>query len=200
MRPFVSALLLAAGGSTRLGRPKQLLPFRDTTLLGWVVAQVSAAASLDETIVVLGGAAADVRRRVDFRGAKVVENPAFGHGCASSYRAGIEALDPRAEAVAVILGDQPSVDATPIDSVVEAWRSDPHPITLASYRERPGHPMVFARALFPDLVALRGDKAAWKLIDAGPGATRLVPIDRPFPADVNTQEDYDALVRPPWLT
>jgi len=199
MRPFVSGLVLAAGGSTRLGQPKQLLPFRGTTLLAWVIARVSAAASLDEVVVVVGGAAAEVRRRVEFGVARVVENPAFGEGCASSYRAGIEALDPRSEAVTVVLGDQPETDGAVIDPVVRTWRESRDPIVLAAYRGRPGHPMVFARPLFPDLIALKGDKAAWKLVDRHPDSVRLVPVDRAAPVDVNTWEDYEALQSGPAL-
>lgn len=195
MRPFVSALVLAAGASTRLGRPKQLLPFGSTTILGAVVAEVSAAAALDELVVVIGGAAADVRRHVQLGTAKVVENPGFSEGCSSSYRTGIAALDPRAEAVAVVLGDQPGVSRAAIDEVVGHWRRTRERIALASYQGHEGHPLVFARSLFDDLVALRGDKAAWKIVDAHRASIRLVALDRPHPRDVNTREDYEALLR-----
>ena len=76
MRPFVSGLVLAAGASTHLGQPKQLLPFGDTTLLGHVVAEARAAAALDEVIVVIGGAAAEVRARVDDAKARAVRRRA----------------------------------------------------------------------------------------------------------------------------
>ena len=192
-RPFVSGLVLAAGTSSRLGQPKQLLPFGPTTLLGHVVAEVRSAHALDERIVIIGAAAGTVRRQVDFAGATVVENPEFGEGCAASYRTGLGSIDARADAVAVVLGDQPGVEAAVIDTVVEAWRREPSPIACAAYRGRPGHPLVFARALFPLLEALRGDKAAWKILDAHPDWIRPVPIDRPAPADVNTWEAYQAL-------
>ena len=197
MRPFVSALVLAAGASTRLGQPKQLLPLGPTTLLGRVVAEARAAAALDEVVVVIGGAAAEVRRRIDFGGARVVENPEFSQGCASSYRTGIAALDARAEAVAVLLGDQPGLDRAVIDTVVGEWRRTRDRITLASYRGREGHPLVFARALFERLAALRGDKAAWKLVDAARDRIRPVPVDGPHPRDVNTWLEYEALLRDP---
>jgi molybdenum cofactor cytidylyltransferase len=195
MRPFVSGLVLAAGGSTRLGQPKQLLPLGSTTLLGRVISEVKAASGIDEVVVVIGGAATEVRRRVDFGGARVVENPEFGQGCASSYRMGIAALDTRAEAVSVLLGDQPGVGPQVIDAVVDEWRRMRDRIVLAAYRGREGHPLVFARALFGRLIALRGDKAAWKIVDAHRDQVRLVPIDRPLPSDVNTWQQYEALLR-----
>ena len=197
MRAFVSGLVLAAGASTRLGQPKQLLPFGTTTLLGKVVAEARASAALDEVIVVLGGAAAEVRQQVDLTGAIVVENPEFTTGCSSSYRTGIGALEPRAEAVAILLGDQPGVDHTVIDTVVDQWRRTRDRILLAAYRTREGHPLVFARELFDQLVVLQGDKAAWKIVDARRAEIRAVAVDRPHPRDVNTWEEYEQLLRGP---
>lgn len=195
MRPFVAGLVLAAGASTRLGRPKQLLPFGGTTMLGRVLGEACAASALDQVVAVIGGAAAEVRQHVDFGSAIVAENPEFGEGCASSYRTGLAALDRRAEAVAVVLGDQPGVDRTVIDLMADAWRANRGVITLASYRQRLGHPMVFDRSLFGALAALQGDKAAWKIVDAHPEWVREVPFDRPYPFDVNTWEEYEALLK-----
>jgi molybdenum cofactor cytidylyltransferase len=191
VRPFVSGLVLAAGASSRLGRPKPLLPFGETTLLGRVLARVRAAA-LDETVVVLGAAAAEIRRQVDLSHVIVAENPDFAEGCASSYRTGLDALDPRADAVAVLLADQPGIDTASIDAVLVAWRRRPTEIALASYRGRAGHPLIFARSLFAPLAELRGDKAAWKIVDAHPQWVQTVPLDQPAPADLNTWEAYEA--------
>jgi len=193
MRPFVSGLVLAAGASTRVGQPKQLLPLGSTTLLGAVIAHATTATSLDQVVVVIGAAAARVREHVDFGQATVVENPEFGDGCASSYRTGIAALDPRAEAVAVLLGDQPEVTASVIDTVVAEWRRAPAPVMLASYRGREGHPLLFSRTLFDVLVGLRGDKAAWKIVDQHRSWMRSVPLDHPHPRDVNTWSEYLSL-------
>ncbi len=112
-RKFVSGLVLGAGASSRFGQPKQLLPFRGGALLGWVINQAERATGLDEVIVVLGRAVEEIREKVVFGNAKVVENPVFGSGCASSYRAGIGALDPRSDAIMILLGDQPGVDPDP---------------------------------------------------------------------------------------
>ena len=193
----MSGLVLAAGTSSRLGQPKQLLPFGDGTLLGHVVGQARAAAALDEVIVVIGGAAAEVRARVDFHGARVIENPEFGEGCSASYRTGLGIVDPRAQAVAILLGDQPGVDPRVIDTVVEEWRRTRDRIMLASYQGREGHPLIFASALFDQLAALQGDKAAWKIVDARRAEIRAVLVDRPHPRDVNTRAEYEALVHDP---
>ena len=190
MSRFISGLILGAGASTRLGRPKQLLPFRGTTLLGWAIAQAEQAAALDEVIVVLGRAADEIREQVNFGNAKVVINPVFGEGCASSYRAGINALDPRSQAIMILLGDQPGVDPDIINRVADEWQQGNNQIALACYQGRKGHPMLFARPLFDKLVGLHGDKAAWKIVDANPGLTEEVAFERPFPEDINTWEDF----------
>jgi molybdenum cofactor cytidylyltransferase len=190
MRKFISGLILGAGASSRFGTPKQLLPFKETTLLGWVIRQAKRATSLDEVIVVVGRAAEEIRAKVDLGGVKVVENPVFGEGCSSSYRAGIGALDPRSEAILIILGDQPGVDPETINRMADEWRQGDGQIALASYQGRKGHPMLFAKPLFDQLVGLHGDKAAWKLVDANPDLVRLILFDRPFPEDIDTPEDF----------
>ena len=159
-------------------------------MLGWVIAQAERARSLGEVVVVLGRAADEIRERVDFRNAKVVDNPVFTQGCSSSYRAGIGAVDPRAAAVMIILGDQPGVTPEIIDGVAEHWRQGDKQIVLASYQGRLGHPMLFAKPMFDKLTVLHGDKAAWKLVDANPDLLSEVPFDRPFPEDIDTEEDF----------
>ena len=193
MRKFISGLVLGAGASTRLGQSKQLLPYRGTTLLEWAVAQARRAGELDEVVVVLGRAADEIRMRVDFDGAKVVDNPVFGEGCSSSYRAGIGAIDQKSDAIMILLGDQPGVGPRIIGRVAEAFRQRADQIVLAAYRGRKGHPMVFARPLFDKLVDLHGDKAAWKLVDANHDLVGVAKIDLPFPEDINTLEDFNRL-------
>jgi len=194
MRKFVSGLILGAGASQRFGEPKQLLPFADTTLLGWVVRQARSALRLDEVIVVLGRSAGEIRERVDFGNARVVENPVFIEGCASSYRAGIAALDPQSDAIAIILGDQPGITPEIINRLADEWRQSDAPIALCVYEGRKGHPMIFARSLFDQLEVLHGDKAAWKLVDANASAVLEVHLALPFPEDINTPEDFKRII------
>lgn len=193
MKKFISGLILGAGASQRFGPPKQLLPFRGTTMLGWVVNQAQQATGLDEVVVVLGRAADEVRKQVDFGAARVVENPVFGEGCSSSYRAGIGVLNTETTAIMIILGDLPGVTPEIIDRLAEAWREHDAPIALCSYQGRKGHPMIFARSMFPQLVDLHGDKAAWKLVDANADVVQEVHFDLPYPDDINTPADFERL-------
>ena len=190
MRKFISGLILGAGASQRLGPPKQLLPFRGTTMLGWVVKQAERATGLDELIVVLGRAADEIRDHVDFGAVRVVENPVFTEGCASSYKAGLAALNPKSRAMMIILGDQPGIQPEVIDRVAEEWRRTEPLIALCSYNGRTGHPMIFAQSMFEQLAGLHGDKAAWKLVDANAALVHEVQFNLPFPDDINTAEDF----------
>ena len=162
-------------------------------MLEWVVTQARRSEALDEVVVVLGRAADDIRQQVDFGGVKVVDNPVFGEGCASSYRAGIGAIDAKSDAIMILLGDQPGVTPEIITAVAEAFRQCEDQIVLASYRGRKGHPMIFAKPLFDKLVVLHGDKAAWKLVDANPDLVSMVDLDLTLPEDINTREDFERL-------
>jgi molybdenum cofactor cytidylyltransferase len=191
---FISGLILGAGASQRLGPPKQLLPFRGTTMLGWVVKQAERAMGLDELIVVLGRAADKIREQVDFGSAvRVVENPVFTEGCSSSYKAGLATLNPKSQAMMIILGDQPGISPEVIDRLAEEWRRTESLIALCSYNGRKGHPMIFAQPMFEQLAALHGDKAAWKLVDANAALVQEVQFNLPFPDDINTVEDFERI-------
>jgi molybdenum cofactor cytidylyltransferase len=188
--PFVAGLVLAAGGSSRLGRPKQLLPFGPATLLDHTVATARTCA-FDQLVVALGGAAREVRDRVDLSGADVVVNEAYGEGCSSSIAAAMDALHPDADVLVLLLGDQPGVTC---DTVAEllAGRGDAA-LAVCRYDDGLGHPFCFSRELFQTLRGLHGDKAVWKLVAAGGDAVAKVRVAGPVPIDVDTWADYEAV-------
>jgi molybdenum cofactor cytidylyltransferase len=190
---ILTALVLAAGSSRRLGQPKQLLPYRGTTLLGWVVAQAEACAALDEVLMVVGHAGKAVLARLALGRARAVVNTEHQEGCAASYRAGLAAADPRAAGVLILPGDQPGITTMMIARVAADWRASGAALVAADYQGTLGHPLIFGRALFPDLAVLHGDKAAWKLVDRAADTLRRVPMGCPLPADVDTPEDAAAL-------
>jgi molybdenum cofactor cytidylyltransferase len=190
---FVSGLILAAGKSTRLGAStKQLLPWRGTTLLEWVVRQVERS-PLDEVLVVLGHQSEEVRRRVSLVRSRFVEASDFSEGCSASIRNGLRAVSAESEAAVLILGDQPEIDVAAITAVVEGWEKLRSPVVRISYRGHSGHPVLVSRSIFPQIEALRGDKGVWKLLEAHPEWIREFELDLPLPRDVNRWEDYASL-------
>ncbi len=192
----VVGVVLGAGSSTRLGRPKQTLPLGATTLLGHVVHEAEAS-GLDRVVVVLGGASAGVRSSLEPERAVLVENTAYGTGCASSLLAGLDAAGD-CDAVMLLLGDMPGVTTAVVDGVLaqwtEQWAGREVWAAVTRYTTGIGHPFVFSAAAFPTLRALHGDKAVWKIVDAEPeDRVARLPVDRPLPRDVDTWGDYLAV-------
>jgi molybdenum cofactor cytidylyltransferase len=186
----VCGLVLGAGGSRRLGRPKQLLPFGDGTLLGHVVG-VARACDFDQLVVAIGGASDEVRARVDLSGADVVVNDAFGKGCSSSIAAALRVLDERCDVLVLMLGDQPGVTAETVAALL-AGRGDA-PLAVCRYDDGRGHPIAFDRSVFASLADLHGDKGVWRLLDQAGDDVAEVPVPGAIPRDVDTLEDYAAI-------
>lgn len=188
---LVAGLVLAAGGSSRLGEPKQLLPFGSATLLDHTLA-TARRCGFDQLIVALGGSGAEVRRRVDLSGAEVVENPDYGEGCSSSIAVALDAVDPRADVLVLMLGDQPGVRAATVGALL-AGRGADTAYAACRYDDGRGHPLAFGRAAFGELRALHGDKGVWKLLDRVGDGVVEVEVGGPIPRDVDTWEDYEAV-------
>ena len=189
----VVGIVLGAGSSRRLGRPKQTLPMGDTTLLGRVVREVDAS-SLDRVVLVVGGAAEEALAGLPSSRAEVAYNDAYSEGCASSLLAGLDAAGD-CDAVMLLLGDMPGVDASVIDAVRAGWEAGRPWGLVTSYDGGLGHPFVFSVASFPTLRALHGDKAVWKLVEGWPDRVEKLRLERPLPRDVDTWDDYAAVRR-----
>jgi molybdenum cofactor cytidylyltransferase len=190
----VAGLVLAAGGSSRLGQPKQLLPYDGTTLLGRVLENAHVC-GFDQLVVALGGAAAEVRAKVDLAGATVVMNEDYGDGCSSSIVAALPAIDPRCDVLVLMLGDQPGVGPTTVRTLLA--RRHGSPIAVSRYDDGVGHPFAFTREMFDELAALKGDKAVWKLLERRAADVVEVPQHGSVPRDVDTWDDYEDLAAAP---
>jgi len=188
---FVAGLVLAAGGSSRLGRPKQLLPYGSATLLDHVL-QTARACRFDQLLCVIGGGVSDVLGAVDFEGVQVVENVSYGSGCSSSIAAALQAVDARSDVLVLMLGDQPGVTSSTVETLV-AGRGGAQ-LAACAYSDGRGHPLAFSREVFGDLASLHGDKAVWKLLDRNADAVVDVTISGPVPRDIDTWEDYEAVL------
>ncbi len=191
-----AGIVLAAGSSRRMGRPKQLLDVGGKPLLELIINQANAS-GLDEVLVVLGAEADQIRKRVDFGRAFVIINRDHATGMASSLRAGIAALDDEIDRAVVILGDQPAVTSSVLDELVDLQERSGLPAAALSFDGLLHPPVVLARALWPDLTALEGDGGCRALIRQRPELVATLPAegDRKHPTDIDTPEDYERLVK-----
>jgi molybdenum cofactor cytidylyltransferase len=186
----ISAVILAAGTSSRLGRPKQLLDLGGRNVLQRVV-DAALAARVDEVVVVLGHASNEIEASLPLSDrVRIVLNPDYLEGQSTSLRTGLHAASDGSEAAVILLGDQPGVRPDTIDAVVEAWRGGAGPIVQASYRGRPSHPTLLARVVWAELEGLSGDEGARGFIAANRPRRTLVEVGGRPPDDIDTQEDY----------
>ena len=184
-------VLLAAGASARLGTAKQLLAFDGKTLL-----QHSLDVALDSNnhpvVVVLGSGADQIKKKLDAGTANVVINDAWQEGMASSLRLGVQSLleiDPQAEALILMVCDQPFVNAPLLENLVRAQRETGKPIVTCSYGATFGPPTLFSKSLFPELLQLKGDTGARSVIRQHIHEVEVIS----FPdgnLDIDTENDY----------
>ncbi len=192
-RGGVAAVVLAAGTSSRMGRPKALLRLADKPLLAHVLDSLRAS-GLTEIVVVLGADADRIREEVPLEGARVVLNPDYAEGMSSSIRAGVRAASPMAEAFLIVLGDQPLLSATTIDALV-ARRRDTHPRALVpTFRGMRGNPVMLDRSLLPEIEAVRGDVGCRGVLADHADEVVEVAVDDPgILLDVDTPRDLEVL-------
>jgi molybdenum cofactor cytidylyltransferase len=190
IRPMLSSVILAAGGSTRMGRHKLLLPLGDEPLVRRTVRQVCAAGA-DDVLVVLGREADAVREALAGLPCRFAVNPAFASGMGSSFRVAVEHLVD-AEAAMFALADQPFVTGADYRAVLDAWRAGRPPLVCVRYGEVVAPPHLFAAALFPELALLTGGARPVLQRHADLAVTLALAPDRLL--DVDTPDDYERAV------
>jgi 4-nitrophenyl phosphatase len=190
----IAAVLLAAGGSTRFGQPKQLLDWHGKPLVAHV-ADVALAAGLSPLVVVLGHQADAVRAALGSRPFQVATNWRWESGLSSSVQAGLAALDPTTEAALFLLCDQPLLTPRLLRELMS--RFDPegptivHPVLGGARRS----PTLFGRELFAELGGVTGDKGGRVLVERYPERVARVTVDKPqLLADVDTPDEYRRLL------
>jgi molybdenum cofactor cytidylyltransferase len=188
----LAAVVLAAGLSRRMGQAKLLLTIEGRAVVRMAVDNVLAAGI--ERIVVVSGteqeAIADALAGLPVRFA-INPTPEAGQG--SSIAVGVAALPERAGAALIVLGDQPFVPPEVIPLLVAAFTRTGQPIVAPRYRDGRGNPVLFARAVFPELLGLAGDRGARAVTERDPSRVAVVDFETPMPADIDTPEDYERL-------
>ncbi len=187
---MISGVVLAAGTSSRLGRPKQLLELRGRPLLQYAI-DAAAGSGLEEVVVVLGHESERIASALALpSGARVVINDDYESGQSASLRTGLSSVDSRADAAAILLGDQPGLTSAAIRKVLDTFRESDAPIVRALWQGTPGHPVVLARSEWESVRRLEGDKGARDLVAAS-ARSEVIEMDEPPVADVDTWEQYE---------
>lgn len=193
---MLSAIILAAGLSSRIGQPKLLLPLKGKSVIRWTAERVLASGlgAFEEAIVVLGREAEAIERELEGLAVRTVFNPRFAEGMSTSLKAGLQAVSPTAGGAMIFLGDQPLVSPEVVRGMIATFRVAGRPIVVPLYDGVRGNPVLFAASLFPELMTTDGDKGGRDVVARSPERVTNVVFPSDLSArDVDTWEDYEAL-------
>jgi molybdenum cofactor cytidylyltransferase len=191
----IAAVVLAAGRSQRMGRPKMTLPWGETTVIGQVV-QTLAQGGVEDIVVVTGGAQDEVEQALAALPPEVPRRSVLNRDhaqteMAHSLAVGLSALRPEASAALVALGDQPQIEAETVQALVEAYRQTGKALIVPSYRMRRGHPWLLGRPLWAAVAALPDGATLRDLLNAHAAEIHYLPLDAPTVLlDLDTPADY----------
>lgn len=197
MKTPTAGIVLAAGASTRFGKPKQLLTLNGRFLLEWVLG-AALDSRLDHIVLVLG---CEHERILGCLGSaaahpkcEVLVNPDYRSGQSTSLKAGLLRVRHGFPSVMFLLGDQPLVDAALIDLLLQRYRESKKSICIPIHRAERGTPALFGRALYPELLKLTGDKGARDLLSTHPHDVLTVAITAPEVFhDIDRPEDVERI-------
>jgi molybdenum cofactor cytidylyltransferase len=192
---MVSAILLAAGESRRMGRPKLLLAFGDSTILGKTIDNLLRS-RVEEVIVVLGAEADAMKQVIADRPVKVVVNPDYHEGMSTSLRAGLKQVDTKAQRVMVALADQPLIEKDTYNTLIEESLCCHKGIIVPAYQKRRGNPAVFSIEYKRELLGLEGDVGGREILKRHPDDTLEVAVDSPsVTMGIDTLDDYHSCLK-----
>lgn len=191
----VAAIVLAAGGSVRMGQPKQLLSVGGVPMVRRVTEAVCAV-GLAQVAVVVGAHAQAVTQALAGLRVDVVVNEGWREGLSTSLRAGLGALRPEVQAVLIVLADQPALTPGLLRALVTRYQATGAPIVAPFHQGRRGNPVLFDRSLFPELLAVAGDRGGRVILTQHNERLERVETDDPaVMMDVDTRQDYERIQR-----
>ena len=188
-RKLVDAIVLAAGSSSRLGQPKQLVRINETTLLAKTIAAVNP--SVQNVIVVIGAYADQMRlelKSAPIPKLKIVQNHRWAEGVSTSLLTALDAVQPETEAVLITVCDQPYLTDTHFANLIDQWQSKSDGCTATGYAGTIGVPAIIPKPLFCELRKLRGDRGAQQLLHSDGNLSAVVKFE-PAAVDVDLPDD-----------
>ncbi|MBM4340869.1 MAG: molybdenum cofactor cytidylyltransferase [Deltaproteobacteria bacterium] len=186
----ISAILLGAGKSKRMGRDKLLLPWGKRTILEHCL-QALLRSKVKEVVVVLGHRKEEMAHRLMGKRVKILFNPNPEKGMSSSIRKGLRALDPNSAGILIGLGDMPSLKSRTINVMLKAFQRGKRGILLPSFKGRWGHPVIFDRKYKGELLKLKGDTGGKSIIVKHPEDVFVIPVkSKGVIRDIDTWVDY----------
>ena len=192
--PKIGVVILAAGASSRLGRPKQLVEFKGKALLQHII-DIAASMNFDSKVLVLGANRDQIMEKIDPGDFEVVDNDAWETGMASSIRKGLKRsleIEEELDHLLILLSDQPFVTKEEIRKLISRQLQNDIKATFSQYNEDIGVPAIFSKEAFSDLRNLRGDHGAKKLIYQKEFEFKTVRFQK-GDFDVDTKEDVEFL-------
>ena len=190
----LGAILLAAGASTRMGAVKQLLPWKNSTLLGHSIKQLEQS-QIDTLVVVLGANQELIRKKTSFKGIDVVVNAEWEKGMATSIATGLRFLlktRPEIQSVLIALVDQPLLDSSYYNKLIDKSSKPENKIVSSAYSDQLGVPAIFHREYFDNLLNLEGKEGARALLRGG--RVRVATVNAgDLAVDLDTQEGYNRI-------
>ncbi len=194
-----AGIILAAGASTRFGRPKQLLRLKNRCLIEWVL-DAALNSKLSRIVLVLGYAHQKVLQtlaeKLQHSKLSIEINPQFKKGQSHSLRVGLSKVKDDFAAVMFLLGDQPMLNSATINILLERFWAAEKDVCVPFYRGKRKTPVIFGRRFYTRLMSIKGDRGARQLIDENPDRVLTVEMDNPLCFfDIDTQQDFENLKR-----
>ena len=188
--PSVTAIILGAGESSRMGKPKMLLPFGDTTMIGTVISNVLAS-SVEKAIVVLGSNYESHRQVIKDYPVEIVHNKQYQEGMLSSVQCGLKAVSKTSDAVMVLLGDQPMIQAEEMDQLIESYRDSEKEIAIAIHEKKRGHPILFGRKFINEILGFPREASLRDILQNHPAEIlEMKTANDRILRDIDTENDY----------
>ncbi|MBI4186312.1 MAG: nucleotidyltransferase family protein [Chloroflexi bacterium] len=186
----VSAIVLAAGESKRMGRPKLLLPFGGGTIMEQAI-DTLLDSRVSEVIVVVGHNAREIVRAIGTRPVKVAVNELYRQGMSTSIVKGLSAADEKAVAMMIVLADQPLTDSQTVNKLIEEFLSHDRGIAVPVCLGQRGHPVILSLRYRDELLALKGDVGGREIVGQHPDDVLEVAVDcQGVNVDIDTWQDY----------